>query len=100
MPLQIKHAEGITMPIIICDFCHEQITDAKEGSYQFRMPDEGEVINDIFFTHEKCCRAFEKLEPESLWSSVSLECLPIYLGNNLNLNLKQARETVKTMSPA
>lgn len=98
MPLQIKHADGITMPIIICDFCHEQITDAKEGSYQFRKPDKVGAINDIFFTHEKCGCAFEKLEPEGLWSSVPLECLPIYLGDNLNLNVKEARETVRMLS--
>ena len=97
MPLQIKHANGITMPIIICDFCREEITDAKDGSYQFRGAETTGEVNDIFFTHEKCGRAFEKLDPDSLWGSVPLECLPIHLGNNLNLNLKEAQETVKRL---
>jgi hypothetical protein len=95
MPLVIRNVGSHDLPVIVCDYCGEQIQNAQEGNYQWRMrPDHPEAnIHRIYFTHKKCCDAFETANhhEDDWWAAMELDCLPIYIGNNLELDWKAAR---------
>jgi hypothetical protein len=75
-------------PVVVCDHCGEVIKDAKEGNYEFHAGG-----GPVFFTHKRCCRAFEEAYGgRRMWWWCSLECLPIYLGNNLKLDWEKAKQ--------
>jgi hypothetical protein len=44
----------------------------------------------LYFTHKKCYRAFGQSNP-GLWGAIELDCLFVYLANNLNLDWKVAK---------
>jgi hypothetical protein len=96
MPLIIENQRGRDCPVVVCDHCGRQIEDAKEGNYQWQH--EGDNAGKIFFTHKACCWAFESKSGErEFWLSMELTCLPIYLGNNLNLDWRKARSTAELL---
>lgn len=101
MPIAIQVHKGSQRyrPVVICDQCGEQITDAKDGNYEWRA-DQGEWTEyQIYFTHKKCCHAFEMENGDpSMWLAGELAHFMLYLGNNLNLDIDSARETAAQLS--
>ena len=98
MPLAIRSEGGMAKPVIICDHCGKEIDEAKQGNYQWDVaqvdkPQGGQV----YFTHKACCRAFEALTP-GRWSWTELDCLPVFLANNLKVNWKEAREKAAVLA--
>jgi hypothetical protein len=94
MPLIIREENNCSCPLVICDHCGQPITDARHGNYQWRMgKKDSDFGNRIFFTHKKCCKAFEDDHKEAgfRWGAIELACFPIYLGNNLAIDWNQAR---------
>jgi hypothetical protein len=102
MPLTITLADGEYRPLVVCDHCGQEIADAREGNYQWRTTPEGRPINgEVYFTHKRCCAAFEWLhagQPAWHWAWTELCCLPIYLGVNLQLDWREARELAQRLS--
>ena len=100
MPLQIKIEGKFAKPIIVCDHCGQQITDARSGNYEWIVNERGHPVEDrIYYTHKQCCRAFEQSNGDrSNWNAVSLQCLPVYLANNLKVKLKEAIEITAAMA--
>lgn len=89
------NGEDLFCPIIICDFCKEEISDAKNGNAQWMSGESGTVADDnrLFFTHKQCCRAFESTRGgRSLWMWESLSKAVFQLAMNLNLNLKGCKK--------
>jgi len=37
MPLCIRIEQTIHKPVILCDHCSQEISDAREGNYQWQM---------------------------------------------------------------
>jgi hypothetical protein len=91
MPLLIK-TDPVTAhakPAIFCDHCGREITKAHDGNYQWQMGDTaGEGPAQVYFTHKCCCAAFEGDDPD--WGAMDLECLPVFLANNLHVNWEKA----------
>jgi hypothetical protein len=81
--------------VVVCDLCGKEITDARDGNCQWPMEAaERPGGAAVFFTHKGCCHAFEEKNRGPLWGAIELECLPIYLGNNLGLDWPQAKRRV------
>jgi hypothetical protein len=100
MPLEIKEEGGRYLPIAVCDQCYDEISDARDGNYQWLIEEDGRPWDGrICFTHKRCCRAFEQTHPAGggRWFAGPLECLPIYLENNLRLNRKEALALVRML---
>ena len=89
MPLEVRVRNGMCCPVVVCDHCGEVIEDAQEGNYEFPL-DGGPV----FFTHKgRCSLAFEEANGgQDAWGVMELSVLPIYLGNNLKLDWKKAKQ--------
>ncbi len=107
MPLCIVEKNGRSAPVIICDVCLEPITDARDGNYEWisRTPGKSHVPCPLSFTHKKCSDEFERknldlIRQDALGSISNMEllCLPIYLGNNLNIDWKKAEQIAVDMS--
>jgi hypothetical protein len=100
MPLVIQDRNGRSCPVIVCDHCGRQISDARDGNYQWRLGmNDTDFGSRIYFTHKHCCQPFEDAhESENvLWGAMELEVLPIYLGNNLALKWNEARRRAITL---
>jgi hypothetical protein len=90
MPLEISPDGPFDRPVVVCDHCGEQIEDAKDGNYQYRIDERGFPHGPLYFTHKECCLAFEAADPErGVWSATELDYLPLYLVNNLKVDLKE-----------
>jgi hypothetical protein len=94
MPLVIQDRDNRFCPIIFCDHCGQAISDAKDGNYQWRMGlNDTDFGSRIYFTHKRCCHPFEQAHKGNgfVWGAMELQCLPIYLGNNLALGWEAAQ---------
>jgi hypothetical protein len=99
MPLRIQHEGGLDRPVVVCDLCGAEITDALDGNYQWVMDAEGRPHwAEVYFTHKRCCHAFEQTNGAVLWGAIGLECLPIFLGTNLRLDGPAAARTAARMA--
>jgi hypothetical protein len=95
MPLLIEHVNGEYRPIIVCDYCGKQISDAKHGSYVFGVSAPGER-QAITFLHKSCDAALtEDGRRAPLWSP--LAALPHYLMRNLNLSATDSEQVALLM---
>jgi hypothetical protein len=100
MSLQMICVEGRFRPVVVCDHCGEQIADAKDGNYEWRMREDGQIEDgQIYFTHKACCRPFEIANGGRVhWFAIGLECLPVYLATNLERDWAKAKKTAALMS--
>src|SRR5262249_34946135 len=93
MPLVIQAEGDLSKPIIICDRCGKEISEARQGNYQWRMSASGRGIEGtVYFTHKEGCHTFEQQNPDPLWGAMELDCLLVYLANNLKVDWQKARE--------
>jgi hypothetical protein len=73
--------------VVFCDVCGAEITDALDGNYQWLLRDEERPAGArADFTHKRCCDAFDQAHAGAMVAAISLECLPIFLGNNLGVD--------------
>ena len=89
MPLVIEERDNLSCPLIRCDHCAEEINPASDGNYQWRMSANGQCCpsSPVFFTHKRCCWAFEHTRREGgvLWGAMELSLLPILLERTSHL---------------
>lgn len=100
MSIKILHDEGIYRPAVMCDYCGHEITDAKNGNYEWLINDNGNPVDGtLFFTHKQCCYLFEETNGGRVnWCCDELACLPVYMMSNLKINWKRAKELASFMS--
>jgi len=81
-------------PVVFCDFCGKRIEDATEGTYEYRREDASSPEGaEVKFVHKDCSRQFEAAHGKSIaWYWDELQAFPVFLGNNLALDWKHARE--------
>lgn len=95
MPMAVKFHDDLFMPIVVCDQCGEEITEAAKANYQWLFnADDPHRAARMYFTHKRCCRAFEQRHG-GRWCWCELQCLPIYLGTNLRIKQRAARQMVR-----
>jgi hypothetical protein len=92
MTLQIIETGAHFYPVVACDHCGQRIVEAREGNVTWRITPEGRLVNgEVYFTHKECWNDFEWLHGGSReWLVMELQCLPIYLGENLRLRWEEA----------
>ena len=88
MALRIVSVGARDFPRVFCDWCEEGITEAGDGNYQWPIGG-----GQVYYTHKRCCHAFESAMPDVAWGAMGLECLPVYLGGGLNVKWPEARKT-------
>ena len=98
MPIRVIQDGLHDVPVILCDHCGLTIERATDALYHWR----GDLPSDfagapVYYTHKKCGAAFEDCNPGD-WGAVDLDCLPIFLGNNLGMNWKLARRKADVCS--
>jgi hypothetical protein len=97
MPLRIVEDGAYFKPVIVCDQCGEAIAQASDGNYQWRFDGRGDYPGAaVYFTHKKCCHAFEVANPGP-WGAMELDCLFVYLSNNLQLDWEAAKRRVELL---
>ena len=94
MGIEIAPEENMDCPLIICDWCGEEITVATDGNYEWSLAGG----RGVYYTHKACCRAFEDATPHIDWGAQPLECLMVYLANRLHLKAKAAKETAALLA--
>ena len=55
MPIRIRTVEGERVPVVICDQCQQEITQAEHGAVISRAVD----IAEPHFVHRDCSAAFK-----------------------------------------
>jgi hypothetical protein len=91
MPLRVVPGGECDKPIIVCDHCGEPIADVDDGNYHWRFDGRGDYPGAaVYFTHKKCCYAFERTNPGS-WGALTLIHLFAFLGNGLELDWEAAQ---------
>lgn len=91
----------------VCDQCHQLIEDVKQGNYHWIDTGRGKDTADHFFPfvtlHKACNRLYEHLHPAPeglLWYWEELRMLPIFLGNNLQMDWEQMRQDGRLKIPS
>jgi len=60
MPLVMQERNGRSNSVVVCDYCDQRITDARDGNYHWRMgPNDTDFGHRISFTQQHCCQPFE-----------------------------------------
>lgn len=93
--LTIRFRDGLFCPILSCDECGSEITDAKIAMYAWFTTDAG-GDSELFTLHKSCARQFEdarklsggKDYPWLMWEEMIH--LPRVLANNTGCNPAQA----------
>jgi hypothetical protein len=86
-------------PTVVCDFCGEEIEDARDGNCQWRMGEEQAGPGaTLYFTHKTCCHSFESANPGSDWGAQELDHFMVYLSNNTKLDWQNARKSVQLLA--
>jgi hypothetical protein len=93
MPLQITQRSRTANPGIACDYCGEPIACGADGNYQWRPTDEGETAT-VYFTHKRCCHAFEQSFPGP-WCAIALPWLLPFLATNLGVDVKRTAAEIR-----
>lgn len=92
MPIRILQEGMYDVPVIICDHCGESIDRAADGGYHWRSDVPSDFPGSaVYYAHRRCGPKFERRN-KGAWSSIDLDCLPIFLGNNLQIRWEKARE--------
>ncbi len=97
--LSIVNKHGQSCPMIFCDYCQEPIEGS--GNYQFLMSSDQRT--PLYFTHKRCCDAFERAHPAPegvCWGASELDTLLVYLGNTLKVDWEKARERARLFATA
>jgi hypothetical protein len=92
MPIVIKLKKERACPVVVCDFCGEEIQDAKQGNAEWKFDEEKGSGATIFFTHKKCCHTFEQKNSGVHFGAEMLDHFLVFLANNVKLDWEKARE--------
>jgi hypothetical protein len=84
MPVMIQFEDGLSCPVVVCDWCRKQITDARMGGYFFESEcREDGVMVPVVFIHKGRCDDRYSAKHGRLDSWQELCDLPTYLACNL-----------------
>lgn len=106
--LEERHQHGkpdLSRPIVVCDSCGEEITDCEMGLYVWdaRLDSEfndGKPV-DLYTVHKRACDyalASRLGIEEGQLSSMELQTLPVFLGENMGLNSRKKWNHARDLS--
>jgi len=92
MPLRIIERGRHSVPVVICDYCGEEIKTADDGNYQWKGATSAKSPPaEVYFTHKKCCHAFDESHPAGVSDAKELDVLLVFLANNLKVDWEAAQ---------
>jgi hypothetical protein len=87
--IELHHQKGLTVPLILCDTCGKEITDAGNAVVAWHFDSEhaaGRIL-PIRFAHKGACDH----AGDNRWAcSMELDVFLVYLLNNAKVRLKDA----------
>jgi hypothetical protein len=87
--------EASAGPVAICDQCGQRIENATEGLYLWHLEErEDDDTMPIYVVHKGDCERQFDQGRQMAWET--LQVLPTFLGNNMNLDRKKAENHIKT----
>ncbi len=93
MPVQILlKNDNAYAPTVVCDFCGEEIIDAKTGNYQWFHDERDNPERELFFVHKLCSNDFE-VKSGRRPKSGGLEAFMVFLAHNLKLQPTNAEQS-------
>jgi hypothetical protein len=94
MAIQIVQIKGRSCPVVFCDYCYKQITEARDGNYEWLAGNDGRPLDgNIYFTHRRCRHAFEEtFGGKAAWYASDLRVFPVYMFHNLQIDQRKAKE--------
>jgi len=100
MPLTIQIKGRYAAPTFVCDHCKGEITEGHLANYTWQVNERGNpVTGNIFYTHKKCCAAFEERNGgRGRWCADELSHLPTYINLNLKIDEKKAKANAELLS--
>jgi hypothetical protein len=95
MTLEIRLEAGkLYVPTAVCDYCGKVIKTAKEGNFEWKVNDRGELVDGmVYLTHKDCARAFDG-QDRAHWYADELSHLPVYMVNAWDVDLVAAKRHV------
>ena len=86
MPLMLQFHDGLSCPTIVCDWCHQPITEARDGGYFFPTcaRADGEMVPLTFLHKGPCDEAYGARHGRFEWWH-ELRDLPTFLLRNLGM---------------
>lgn len=98
MPIRVLCEGTHEVPVVLCDHCGKSIDSAGDGNYHWRMDVPGDFPGSpVYYTHKNCARTFER-NNRGTWGAVPLECLPVFLAHNLQLDWNQAKHRADSVA--
>ena len=94
MPIVMKLKDERSCPTVVCDVCHQEIENAKDGNAQWMMGEEGQGDGaTLSFTHKRCCHAFDEaaLEDGKCPGAEELAHFMVLLSNNTRMDWAKAK---------
>jgi hypothetical protein len=85
MSLKISLKENLYCPVLVCDYCGQEITNEDEGMYMYKVTEEGEPdTGDLYTAHKRdCSRQIEEADGGRLyWHWNELRNLTMHLAVN------------------
>lgn len=82
MPLAYEIANGTFCPIVICDFCAEQIIQHGNVECQYDTEDPTDIITKVYFSHKGCSTALRDAIGGTRWLWFELSASLVWLCRN------------------
>lgn len=95
MPIKMMTTDRGAGPVIICDFCHERITDASQANYIWDDDGAGAGdLSDVYFVHstQECDKGLQNRVGKIMDNSQELSLMIPYLIDNLNVDMEHAKK--------
>jgi len=105
MPIEILFQREAAGPVVVCDLCGKRILGALDGNALWlaeHNDKESHQIGPIVFTHKSCNYQFmvanRPTAPHQIWESNGLEVFLVYLTDNVQLQMNDAKQKAKLLS--
>jgi hypothetical protein len=98
MPIKIQIMGTAAGPVAICDQCGKRIENASEGLYLWNLEEREDNTMPLYVVHKGLCERLFDPGRQMAWET--LQVLPTFLGNNMNLDRKKAEKHIKTWAAA
>lgn len=92
--IKIVRKDGLSCPVVYCDWCNKEIETAAEGNYHWSQ----DKVSDILFSHKQCCDQLTRARAGKADLTSELDLLPLRLGLNLKVDPDKAMESAKMMA--
>ena len=97
MPIKMLRMDVRFVPAVFCDYCGTRINSAAEGNYEWSEVLGDDDSTELYFAHKACSIGLRQAHGGNDIGhlSVALEVFPLDLGNNLQVDWDEARETAR-----